>query len=597
MSQAATTYQQEAKRYQQQLDQIKHQQGRISLARLVLMIALLVGGYQFFAQDHYAWLALALVGLAGFVWLVRLFFGNLSKIRLLERLVAINEHELDYVQNGELSHFADGEKYINPDHPYTFDLDIFGPGSLFQHINRTSTPVGEERLSGSFQEQDNTQIEARQVAIQELSKALEWRQDFTARGRLFPTEELSVADFKTWLIAPPVYLKKWLLRGISFLFPLITIGLLIGTLAVSGTVMTSFLTIFILLNLAIMGYHSAQFKKEALALDGITKLLNTYGQLLQAIEKSDFQTPLLQALREGIFTEGKSASEAISSLSSILKKLESQSNPFVSIIANGFWMDAMHTIIALERWKAQYGKQVPDWIDIIAEYDALNSLANLYYNNPDFQFPQLATEPVLRFEEAGHPLIPEKKRITNSLDFDAQRFIILTGSNMSGKSTFLRTLGVNLLFARMGLPVCAASATVYPMDIFVSMKINDSLQNEESLFYAELKRLHRIVDRVKQGQQTFVILDEILRGTNSNDKSTGTRSLIEQLAAHKVYGIIATHDLSISEMVNQHPAYLHNKCFEVAIEGDNISFDYLLKDGVCQKMSAVFLMKQMEIIP
>ena len=196
----------------------------------------------------------------------------------------------------------------------------------------------------------------------------------------------------------------------------------------------------------------------------------------------------------------------------------------------------------------------------------------------------------------GHPLIPKDKRIGNDMAFNDPSFVVLTGSNMSGKSTFLRTLGVNLVLAKMGAPVCAEEFRFYPFNVFVSMRVSDSLQNSESFFFAELKRLKRIISELEQNQKTFVILDEILRGTNSNDKRAGTIGLIKNLMTHKAVGIIATHDLVIGDMAEQYPDYLKNLCFEVEIIDNDLRFDYKLQHGVAQKMSAAFLMEKMGII-
>ena len=202
----------------------------------------------------------------------------------------------------------------------------------------------------------------------------------------------------------------------------------------------------------------------------------------------------------------------------------------------------------------------------------------------------------LTMKNVGHPLIPSDKRIGNDVVFSETSFIVLTGSNMSGKSTFLRTLGVNLVLAKMGSPVCATEFSFYPYNIFVSMRVSDSLQNSESFFFAELKRLKRIITELENNQKTFVILDEILRGTNSNDKRAGTIGLIKNLMAHKAVGIIATHDLVIGDMEKDYPNYLQNKCFEVELSENGLIFDYKLHNGVAQHMSAAFLMEKMGIV-
>lgn len=589
-------YEQELRSHQIALSAKKAVQSRISLARVLLMLTFGYGAWAYFADKGLVWGIVAIAALAAFIFLINVFFRNQRQIRLLEALIAINEEEIAYCQKRDIGPFENGEAYIDPEHPYTFDLDIFGPGSLYQHINRCCTGIGRNRLAELFMHQEPLEIHARQESMQELAELLPWRQHYQALGRLHGEAAQQVDAFRQWLEAPPAYLQRWFLRGISFLFPVLAIGGLIVTFVFPHVLSTSlFLTAFFI-NLGVVGYHSLRFKKEFLALEGISRFLNTYEDLLMAIAAQDFRSDWLRAQHERVSAGAGNAPEAIRKLSKILQKFEYQTNPFVAILSNGFMMDAVHVLFTLERWKVRYANSVPQWLKVIAELDAACSLAGFCYNNPDFAFAEQSETPRLSLQEAAHPLIPAEERVCNTISFDAQRFVVLTGSNMAGKSTFLRTLGVNLLLNRMGLPLCARAATLYPMEVFVSMKINDSLRDSESLFYAELKRLNRIAQRAQQAEPVFVILDEILRGTNSNDKHLGTRGFIEQLMEYGTYGIIATHDLSISALSDQYAGILSNKCFEVDIDGDSIHFDYVLKEGVCQKMSAVFLMKQMEII-
>ncbi len=227
--------------------------------------------------------------------------------------------------------------------------------------------------------------------------------------------------------------------------------------------------------------------------------------------------------------------------------------------------------------------------------EALSSLANLSYNNPGFAFPELNDHYAIRFKDIGHPMIDETKRVSNDISFAEHNFIILTGSNMSGKSTFLRTLGINMVLAGMGAPVCAAAASLHPLPILVSMRQSDSLADSESCFFAEVKRLKFIIDQLK-GEVCFILLDEILRGTNSDDKRSGTIGVIENIIHKKAIGAIATHDLEVCLTTAAHPDRLINKCFEVEIIHNELCFDYKLRDGICKNKSATFLMQKMEII-
>ncbi|WP_343688838.1 DNA mismatch repair protein MutS [Chitinophaga sp.] len=589
------SYEDLQKIYQGRLDTLLNKQRLISFTRLLSIIFSGVALYYYFKEDQYWLLGAAGIFLVLFFLLVKQFGKNKERVDHLRLLIKINKDEIAYVEQGILN-FEAGEEFIDPEHAYTFDLDVFGSNSLFQHMNRTGTLIGKQALAQRFIHQQVTGIHEEQAAVAELADHIEWRQHFTAFGRLHVSTEKDRRSFNDWLNAPQFYLKKKINVILFYLLPAITLAtLLIMLLTTHKEYYFTFLTFF-LLNLLLVGLNLKRFKKEYLALEGVSKIFNTYSHLLKAIESESFQSSRLQALRQSIFTEHTSAGKAISQLARVLSKFDSQQNIFGSLLLNGLLLDALHTMLSLEKWRSRYAQNVPLWMEVIATWDSLNSLANFYCNNRSFVFPQLSNKPMLEIKDAGHPLIRKDKRVYNDISFQEGKFTILTGSNMSGKSTFLRTIGVNLLLARMGAPLCASSCTLYPFEIFVSMKINDSLQNSESLFFAELRRLRRIIDQVETRQPTFVILDEILRGTNSNDKHRGTSSLIRKLAAFKVYGIIATHDLTISEMVMEYPLFLRNQCFEVEIDDKRLHFDYKLKDGICQKMSAVYLMEQMNII-
>jgi DNA mismatch repair ATPase MutS len=237
-----------------------------------------------------------------------------------------------------------------------------------------------------------------------------------------------------------------------------------------------------------------------------------------------------------------------------------------------------------------------NWLLAIGEFESLNSFANLAFNNPEYCYPQISGEEIVIAAKIGHPLIRKEKNVSNDISFEQQRFIVLTGSNMSGKSTFLRTVGINIVLAKAGSAVCAKAFSFFPFDLYVSMRITDSLQDSESFFYAELKRLHGIIQHLEEKNKTFVMLDEILRGTNSNDKHNGTVGLIRKLVANNACGIIATHDLTIADLSKEYNGYMGNKCFESELVKGELIFDYKLKDGVCTRLNASFLMKKMGVI-
>lgn len=258
----------------------------------------------------------------------------------------------------------------------------------------------------------------------------------------------------------------------------------------------------------------------------------------------------------------------------------------------------LHLLLKVEKWKTQNSEKVPDWFDAIASFDAVSSLANFAYNNPGFTFPEIAPGSfTFKADDLGHPLIAEDQRIVNNVDIEGwNQFYIITGANMSGKSTFLRTIGVNYILAMAGAPVCAGNLIFYPIQIHSSIRTSDSLVKHESYFYAELKRLKQIIDELEGGEQKLILLDEILKGTNSRDKQAGSIALIEQLLKYKSVGLFATHDLALGELAGQYPDNVKNLCFEIEIADAKMVIDYKLHQGVCKNLNATFLMKNMGIL-
>ena len=294
----------------------------------------------------------------------------------------------------------------------------------------------------------------------------------------------------------------------------------------------------------------------------------------------------------------KKAGEAIQDLNQILAMLDQRNNILLAIPLNAFLLwDILYTR-KLQAWQERYKDVLPHWLSTIAELDALCSLTNVHFNHPEFAVPSLKAEgeDYLTMHGAGHPLLSPKGRVDNDFVLKQEgQFVILTGANMAGKSTFLRTVGVNLILAHAGAPVCAKHMTLKPLKLFSSMRTTDSLQKNESYFFTELKRLKAIVDQLESGEALFIILDEILKGTNSKDKEQGSRAFLEKLLELKATGIVATHDLSLCTMMDEFPDRIRNMRFEIEIDDAGIHFDYLLRDGVCQNLNATFLMKQMGI--
>ncbi|WP_276504355.1 MutS-related protein [Terrimonas pollutisoli] len=588
------TYQSLLSKYTARANALTQQLRWFSFFRLLFFCGFIYLGFKSIQTGDRILIISTIVSLIIFLLFIRVYDKLQSSASFYKELAKLNSNEIDFLK-GQPSVYADGKEYTDPHHPYSYDLDLFGEGGLFAWLNRTSTSYGKEALAKSLLHPDLKQINERQDAIEELAHKLDFRQHLQAHGSLLDTKEKELQQLKAWLTAKPGFTNRtvyWLLM----LFPFATITCLVYYFASEQeAALNTFYYLFIV-NLIIAGVFAKKISAHLSVSTSVTKILQQFAGQLHQLETQSFQSSLLKQLQQGLKTGEIMASRSIARLASLFNYLETIINLVVSILLNGLFLFHIHVLYALEKWKQKNGNHVLPWLELLGEAEALNCFANLSFNNKSFCRPQLTQRETLVAINMGHPLIRSEKRITNSISFAEHRFVILTGSNMSGKSTFLRTLGINLVLARAGSNTCADQFSFYPYAVHVSMRITDSLQDSESFFYAELKRLHSIIEQLNEGEKTFVILDEILRGTNSNDKHNGTIGLIRKLVSANACGIIATHDLTVSKLAEENNGYISNKCFESEIINDELVFDYKLKDGVCTKLSASFLMKKMGVI-
>ena len=320
-------------------------------------------------------------------------------------------------------------------------------------------------------------------------------------------------------------------------------------------------------------------------------------QLLQHIERQSFSSSELIELQKNLFVDKHSSSRIIRKLFRISDALDNRNNLLADIILKLFFLWDIHQVIRLEKWHRHYAGHIENWIETIGNFDGLISLANFYYNHQSYTFPKISENKILEAEEMGHPLISQEKRVNNSFEItkNGDTFII-TGANMAGKSTFLRTIGINLVLGMIGSPVCAAHMEFKITNLFTSMNITDSLSKNESYFYAEIKRLKQLIDQAAKKENIMVLLDEILTGTNTRDKEKASKAFLERLLTMQVTGIIATHDLSLTTLEEKHPDRIHNKSFEVELVEGEMKYDYKLRDGIAQNMNALELLREMKLI-
>ncbi|MBC8033289.1 MAG: DNA mismatch repair protein MutS, partial [Chitinophagaceae bacterium] len=349
--------------------------------------------------------------------------------------------------------------------------------------------------------------------------------------------------------------------------------------------------------LLISGAISRKIMGDYMVLNKIVQQVDTLSKSIGWVEQKSFQSELLKNLQQGYVSSAIKASIEVKKLKDILDRMDLRLNPIVFIPLNIFLFWDLQQIISLEKWKVRNKDGLLHWFPALAEFEALSTLGNLHLNHPDWVFPEIDNGGgTFKAAELGHPLIPQNKRVSSSFETSGKpQLALVTGSNMAGKSTFLRSVGVNIVLGTMGAPVCAVACRMSVMRVISSMRIADNLAESTSTFYAELKKLKYIIEAVNRQEPVFLLLDEILRGTNSLDRHTGSEALINQLIRHSAVGMLATHDLELARLEQQHPAQIHNYHFDVQVDNDELYFDYKLKHGVCKSLNASILMKKIGI--
>lgn len=573
-------------------NKLKKKYNRISVIRLLVVMLFVFCVYNSFSTEHHIFKICSILLFICFFVLIKIHDAISWKKLFNKNIISINSDEISYL-NGIAIPFENGKELIDHKHMYTYDLDVFGENSLFQNLNRTSTYIGYKNLSNLLLEKlPKNEIKLNQQAIQELTSKIEWRQKLMAIAKINKDSKSNYENLIFWSKKKEKPFSK-LLNILRYTLPLIFVFSIIATIYNSSNI--SVVILIFSINLIIVFSKIKEIKKHLLEVDRISEIINKYGLILSEIEKEQFKSDKLCKLQKKLLNNSNSASGKIKKLSVLFSNIENIQNGMAALFFNGTFLFHLHTLNSLLKWKQDYCGEIEKWLTIIGEFETLNSLANFSYNNPEFVFPLLNDENRIVFENLGHPLVNKNVRICNSISLNDNNLIILTGSNMSGKSTFLRTLGINMILVGIGSCVCAIKANVNPLKIVVSMRQTDSLDKKESYFYAEIKRLREIIDNLKV-TKCFVLLDEILRGTNSDDKKTGTIKIIENLINKNTIGIIATHDLEICKTVNNYPNKLFNKCFESKIANNELLFDYKLKNGICRNKNATFLMKKIKII-
>ena len=589
-------YQKQIDHYTARLKQIKKRRNLITLAKLLTFGYMIFLIYLLINHSTQPLLLLGIGAILVFIFLTLWDSQIIYRQHLIEELLRINTLESDYLA-GNFSALDQGERFNDPAHPYAHDLDLFGEDSLFQHLNRTVTFSGTQKLVSWLLSlsKDPEVIHSRQQAAEELCAEPEWCQHFRAAGALHPTQALDAVILKSGPTESPFFSKHSTVRLILWIA---------NTIVIVSWAVTSFTPlpfsislVLSLLQLSALALYIKKINAYHQRLNLFLKTISNYLPLVRLIHDQSFRSPYLQKIRHSLFTPESNSLQALTQLHRIQNSLDQRGNIVIAFILNGLYLKDFHTLLRLDHWRKKYGPDIETWTDVLSEADALISMANYRFNHPAYCLPVICQDRLLDTEEIGHPLLKSERNVTNDFSIcSLHQIAIVTGANMAGKSNFLRTIGVNLILAQSGNVVCSRYFAFQPMTLFTSMRTTDSLSKDTSYFHAELLRLQQLVNIAQQEDKVFIILDEMLKGTNSVDKLNGSLAFLKRILSYPISGLVATHDLALGELADDFPEHFFNVCFEIVHSGSQITYDYKLHPGISSNMNASILLKQMGLI-
>ncbi len=570
---------------------IRKQLSLISVLRLLLFLVFAGFLYQAF-KERFAGHSLlySLLTIPVFIVLVLLAGRKKAKFKFLQQLIFINQNEID-ITLGKDSFLDNGHAY-SPQKGFTVDLGLFGKDSLFHLVNRVGSLPGREQLTERLTHPFlvPADIINYQGAAKELSGKLVFRQNLLAHALLLEEDEALPQLRAGILMEQFSTLESVIWTVIAKVWPIAGIIISIYSVWVDSY---RLLLLFGVLGLLLLSFT---FRKVSQLYNHISKrsyLYNQYAKCFSLILNEKFEHPYLLKKQEEI-GEAALAFQRLSKLTGLFDLRMS----LFSFVINGLFVLDLICARAYVTWNRQYQPQIPNWFDTLGEMEVLNSLATFHYNHPAFIFPEAITGALsIEASGMGHPLMNETAAVTNDISIGNQsKLHIITGSNMSGKSTFLRTLGLNMVLAQTGAPVFANSFVFRPVIFLTSFHHIDSLSESTSYFYAELRALQSIIQSLDEPTPSLVLLDEVMRGTNSKDKHDGTALLIKKILGFQCLTLIATHDTELGILADAHPGEVANFCFESELSSEGLTFDFKKRKGVAQSTNATYLMKQMGII-
>jgi DNA mismatch repair ATPase MutS len=584
-------YEERRQEFAARLQQVSRKINIISNARL-FVAALFIGAFYFgFTYNVLLYMLPLLV--AVFILLIKEHSRLFRQQQHLRHLVKINQCEQQALNN-DTSCFDDGAVFVNPHHPYAHDLDVFGEGSLFQFLSRCNTIIGKKKFASRLLNPLPTQeaVKMNQEAIKELSAKTDFRQHFQAAGMEMEEHVKDREQLLSWVMTPSFLYGKLAYRIVLTVIPVITLALVAGTFFTLS--LRPFAVLMAAFQWAFLGFHIKKVNAFHDYIGRKKNILQKYARLLHYLQKERFSSVMVSSFSE----KAANADTRVQQLASLVYAFDARMNSMTTLVVNSLLLYDLQCVYRLEKWKEENASNLKTWLEAVSDTEVLCSFGTYAFNHADFTYAAVHEKLAVTASGMGHPLIAPANCVLNDISIgDGPSVLIVTGANMAGKSTFLRTLGVNLVLALNGAPVFAKEFRCPVVNLRTGMRTADSLKDHQSYFYAELDRLKGIMDELRKDVPLLILLDEILKGTNSTDKQAGSIALVKQLIPHPCLAIIATHDLALGGLEKEFPGHVANHCFEANIENDQLFFDYKLKPGLATKMNATFLMKKMGIIP
>lgn len=557
-----------------------------SLLRLIVFLSLV--GVVYILWMTWLLLPVFIVTLILFVFMVHKSLDAKMKKEKEEMFIEFNKHELSAL-NGDWSVFPDGTEYKTTNHPYSLDMDLFGSKSVFQLLNRTALKAGSDRLAQTLaQGTDNPGFS--NSAIEELSTQIDWCQNFIIEGKVRVKEiktQRSITGLASIVFpSKTISILKWIFPAIS-----ITAVVLFNLSLINSTIL-GFVLIAVLI---VIGGFLKVTSKVITPITTNAPEVDAMIHQLELVKGLSIKNEAFQSFIENL-QEEEGALSQLKSLQGIQKRMDYRGNFLVGTVLNLFAAWDFIVVDQQRAWSEKNASKLFEWETKLAELEVWVCGGIYRFNYPNSVYATITESNEMSIKQVGHPFVSQDKQVRNDVSLNGkEQFLIITGPNMAGKSTYLRSVGLAILSANAGFPILSESCVVPKFELYSSMRTADDLTVESSYFHAELTRLRFIMDAIESGKKVFVILDEILKGTNSKDKEIGSAQFLSKLQRLSAYGIIATHDLSLTNLSNNSEVF-RNVYFDSTIEGPNLSFDYKIREGVCQNMNASFLLKQMRLV-